>query len=178
MAVRRRLRRRPARACQRGSGTAIGIAILFPMLLLVIMVIQAITFATRTEQALQAAADRAAHTAALCCLYVDDALAMAEQSLAVYARIGPGRRLDCANDVVGDAAIVFRDVASAEVPALDAGGGPNIVPSGGQAAVLVRCRLPVSRIGAFGFLGSNVDRNAIGIATLDPGRHRSTTVTP
>ena len=178
MAPSPRLRRRAVTACEHGSGTAIGVAIIFPMLLLVIVVLQSITFATRTEQALQTAADRAAQTAALCCLYVDDALTMVEQSLATHARFGPDRQLECSNDVVGDAAVVFRDVRSAEVLVLDANGDRNIVPAGGQAAVRVRCRLPSSRVGVFGFLGTEVSRSAIGVATLDPGRHRSMTVTP
>ena len=178
MLLRLRLNHRSATGCQRGSGTAIGIAIIFPMLLLVIVTLQGITFATRTEQTLQAVADRAAYTAALCCLYVNEAIAMVEQSLALHVRVGPNRRLDCANDVVGDVAVVFRDVTSAEVPAFDVSGNANIVPAGGQAAVRVRCQLPSDRVGAFGFLGSNVDRSAIGVATLDPGRHRSMSVTP
>ena len=170
--------RKAAAGDESGSGTAIGVAIIFPMLLLVIVTLQGITFATRTEQTLQAVADRAAHTAALCCLHVNEAIAMVEQSLALHVRVGPNRQLECANDVVGDVAVVFRDVTSAEVPAFDVSGNANIVPAGGQAAVRVRCQLPSGRVGAFGFMGSDVDRSAIGVATLDPGRHRSASATP
>lgn len=162
-----------------GSGTAIGVAIIFPLLLLVIVALQGIAFATRTEQALQVAADRAAHTASLCCLHVSDANRAAQLSITSQASPARLRRLECANDVAGDAIVHFRDVTSAEVPALDPVSGiPNIVPNGGLVSVYVSCRLPPERVGVSSLLGANATRSAIGFATLDPGRHRSMPVTP
>ncbi len=75
---------RPARRLrgQQGSGTAIGVAIIYPVLMAVIVALQAITDATRTEQSLQVAADRAAQTAALCCETIGHAAASAKESLA------------------------------------------------------------------------------------------------
>ncbi len=67
---------------QQGSGTAIGVAIIYPVLMAVIVALQAITDATRTEQSLQVAADRAAQTAALCCETIGHAAASAKESLA------------------------------------------------------------------------------------------------
>ena len=82
-----RLRPRPARRCslgaaarrgsrrggEGGSGTAVGAAMMFPALMLVIVLIQMLSDTTRAEQALQATANRAARVAALCCHRVDGA---------------------------------------------------------------------------------------------------------
>ncbi|WP_419864289.1 hypothetical protein [Candidatus Poriferisodalis sp.] len=166
------------RSDESGSGTAIGVAIVFPLLLLVIMVLQGITFATRTEQALQATADRAAHTASLCCLHVGDAGAAAQRSITAHIGSAPWHRLDCTNEVATDTAVEFRSVTNAVVPDTDLSGNPNIVPAGGRVEVFVSCRLPPSRVGVFSLFATDVRRSAIGVATLDPGRHRSMTVTP
>ena len=160
-----------------GSGTAIGVAIIFPMLMLVIVILQGITFATRTEQALQAIADRAAQTASLCCLHVGDASDAARASIAAQAGIASFRRLDCANDVAGDAVVEFRSVASAVILP-GPSGSPNVVPAGGHVGIHLSCQLPRGHIGAFSLFATDVRRSAIGVATLDPGRHRSMTVTP
>lgn len=169
--------RRAAAGDESGSGTAIGVAIIFPMLLLVIVVLQGVSYASRTEQMLQTAANRAAHTASLCCLHVGDASEAAQLILA-RRQYSPRGALECANDVAGDAVVRFRNVSSAEVPALDpVTGDPNSVPSGGSVSVFVSCRLPPERVGVSS-LASNATRIAVGVATLDPSRHRSMPLTP
>ncbi|WP_419553050.1 pilus assembly protein TadG-related protein [Candidatus Poriferisodalis sp.] len=159
-------------ASQDGSGTAIGVAIMFPVLMLVIVALQGITSATRTEQTLQAIADRAAHTAVLCCMHIDEALLAAQQSVEVHERNVPGSSRNCTNDVSDDALVAFRDVSGAAVPELDVNGDPNLVPAGGQVTVLLSCRLSSSRLGAFSLVTSDVHRRAVGSATVDPYRQR------
>ena len=44
---------------------------MFPMLMVVIILIQMLSDSTRSEQALQATANRAARTASLCCYRID-----------------------------------------------------------------------------------------------------------
>ena len=151
-----------------GSGTAIGVAIMFPALMLVIMVLHAITLATRTEQALQAVADRAAHTASLCCMNVAGARDTAMQTVGAHARGLPTGRLDCANDVANGTSVEFIDVAGAQVP----DGEP--VPAGGTVIVRVVCQLPARVGGGISPLRGDVERSAIGMATIDPYRHRHT----
>ena len=65
------LSRRPlrARGDQSGSGTAIGVAIIFPMLVLVIVALRMLSDSARIEQGIQASANRAARAASLCCYY-------------------------------------------------------------------------------------------------------------
>ena len=46
---------------------------MFPMLMVVIILIQMLSDSTRSEQALQATANRAARTASLCCYRIDGA---------------------------------------------------------------------------------------------------------
>ena len=172
-ASRRRQPVRPPLGGEAGSGTAIGVAIIFPMLLLVIVVLHAITLATRSEQALQAIADRAAHTASLCCLRVDDAEATVREAVGAHARGLPTDRLECSNDVAADTLVEFRDVSFAVVPSPDAPDPDAVVPSGGRVAVRVTCELPRRQL-AMPFLSPAAgSRTAIGIATVDPYRHRS-----
>lgn len=165
-----------------GSGTAIGVAIMFPALMLVIMVLHAITTATRTEQALQAVADRAAHAASLCCVNVAGARDTAMQTIEAHTRGLPTGRLDCANDAAanhtdgGGTTVTFIDVAGAEV---GEEGAPTTndrepVPAGGTVIVRVVCELPARVGGGFSPLRGNVERSAIGMATVDPYRHRHT----
>ncbi|WP_419931457.1 hypothetical protein [Candidatus Poriferisodalis sp.] len=156
---------------ERGTGTAIGVAIIFPMLLLVIALLQGITFTSRTEQALQAVADRAAHTASLCCLLVGDAADAALESIAVYA--GPWNRLDCQNDVTdaSETIVEFRDVSQAVVSETNSAGDPNVVPVGGYVRVRMNCDLPPSHAGVFLPL-VDISRSVVGVATIDPFRHR------
>lgn len=151
---------------------------IFPMLMLVIVTLHAITAATRTEHAVQTVADRAAQTASLCCLHVEAAQDAAQRSVAVSAAEGPTQRLRCTNDAAADAAVLFTDVGGSDVPELDSASRPNQVPSGGRVAVRVDCELPPSVLGGFSLLGSSVSRSAIGIAAIDPYRHRPTVTTP
>ncbi|WP_419915187.1 pilus assembly protein TadG-related protein [Candidatus Poriferisodalis sp.] len=157
-----------------GSGTAIGVAIMFPALMLVIMVLHAITTATRTEQALQAVADRAAHAASLCCVNVAGARDTAEQTVEAHTRGLPIGRLDCANDAdPGRTDVSFFDVAGAEVRATVTDSDPP-VPAGGTVIVRVVCELPARVGGGLSPLRGNVERSAVGMATVDPYRHRHT----
>ncbi|WP_420446166.1 hypothetical protein [Candidatus Poriferisodalis sp.] len=155
-----------------GSGTAIGVAIMFPALMLVIVTLHGITYATRSEQALQVVADRAAHVGSLCCLHVGDARTAVSASIAVHANSALGSRLECSNDVTADVLVFFEDVNHANVPELDADDNPNLVPAGGQVIVSVDCQLLPSRLGTFTLLASDVHRRAVGVATVDPYRHR------
>ena len=180
---------------QAGSGTAIGVAIFFPALMLVIVALHTITGATRTEQSLQAAADRAAHSASLCCLYISDAISTVQGTLEGLEFRGPRRRLDCNNDVSETAVVTFVDTSGTVVPELtpgpeldannlpisgdqDAGGvyipagEQNLVPPGGLVSVRVVCALPAGRLGAFGVQSADVRRNAAGVASIDPYRLR------
>lgn len=164
--------REPRPRDESGSGTAIGVAILFPALMLVIVTLQGITYASRTELALQTVADRAAHTASLCCLRVDEARRVS--SVSIDANVGQfvSDRLNCTNDVAGDAAIRFRDVSGSVVPELDADGNPSLVPPGGTVTVHALCELSRQHLGPSFVLGSGVSRRAFGVATIDPYRHR------
>lgn len=162
-----------------GSGTAIGVAIMFPALMLVIMVLHAITSATRTEQALQAVADRAAHAASLCCVNVAGARDTARQTVDAHARGLPTGRLDCANDVANGTSVEFIDVAGANAEMTDDDDPrprppPVPVPAGGTVIVRVVCQLPARVGGGFSPLRGDVERSAIGMATIDPYRHRHT----
>ena len=147
---------------------------MFPVLMLVIMALHAITSATRTEQALQAVADRAAHAASLCCVNVGPARGTARKTVAAHALAGPTRRLNCANEVGDDAEsgggtrVQFFDVAEAEVT-----DNAEPVPAGGTVIVRVVCQLPPSDAGGFSSGSADVERSAIGIATIDPYRHRA-----
>lgn len=169
----RMMNRRVPNRGEAGSGTAIGVAIMFPALMLVIMVLHAITTATRTEQALQAVADRAAHAASLCCVNVAGARDTAEQTVEAHTRGLPIGRLDCANDAdQGRTTVRFIDVAGTEVgKPVDP---PEPVPAGGTVIVRVVCELPARVGGGFSPLRGNVERSAIGMATVDPYRHRHT----
>ena len=147
---------------------------MFPVLMLVIMALHAITSATRTEQALQAVADRAAHAASLCCVNVGPARLTARETVGAHAHGRPTGRLDCANDVGDDAEggggtrVQFFNVAEAEVT-----DDTEPVPAGGTVIVRVVCRLRPSAAGGFSPGGADVERSAIGIATIDPYRHRT-----
>ena len=163
--------RRPLRN-EHGSGTAIGVAMVFPMLMLVIMVLQMLSETARIEQALQAAANRAAQTAALCCYHTggtNGAEEVAEASLAAAESVNAYNRIYCNNDLVGDSTVVFVDVKGNDVP--NAGDRP--VPPGGTVHVFLRCRTPPQHLGGFGFPGLAADRRAEGVASIDPYRFRA-----
>ena len=157
---------------QTGSGTAIGVAMMFPMLMLVIVALHAITSATRTEQALQVAADRAAHAASLCCLHVDDAVVSVQNTVKAFEHPFPRKRLQCANDVSATASVTMVDVAGGIVPEMDANMERSIVPPGGLVQVDLTCVLPTSILGSFAVATGGIRRHAIGVASFDPYRHR------
>ena len=163
----RRLRRDEA-----GSGTAIGVAILFPALMLVIVSLSMLTESARIDQALQSAANRAARTAALCCHNTGGptgAEAVVAAAVAAIEDAASSNYVLCNNDVVGDSRLVVTDVAGDEVRIAD----DSPVPPGGTVYVFVTCRLRPQDLGGYGFPGLNVSRRAVGIASVDPYRARS-----
>jgi len=98
-----------------GSGTAIGVAIIFPMLVLVIVALRMLSDTARIEQGIQASANRAARAASLCCYYTggpDGAQAVAQASLRAAEVADAYNRIHCNNDVVGDSAVVFIGVVA------------------------------------------------------------------
>jgi hypothetical protein len=144
------------------------VAIIFPILMLVIVSLQALIDTSRIEQSIQTVAHRAARTASLCCHSTADAADAARASLAAAEDANAPNRILCNNNFVGDARVVFLDVAGDEVPA--AAGG--VVPPGGTVYVLVQCRLPPQWLGSYGLPGLAVERQAWGVATVDPYRSR------
>ena len=161
--------RRPQRD-DRGSGTALGVAILYPVLMLVIVVISTLSESTRIEQSLQATVNRAARTAALCCHYTggaNGAEAVVRASLAQAER-GTYESVRCNNDFVGDSTVVFIDVNDVEV-AIDPG---NAVPPGGTVYVLATCQIPFEVIGGVWLPGLDAERTVLGLASVDPYRSR------
>ena len=156
---------------EHGSGTAIGVAMMFPMLMVVIILIQMLSDSTRSEQALQATANRAARTASLCCYRIDGAdgaVATVRAGLESVTTTGARNRIFCNNDMAGTARVVFIDKAGAEVTS-----GP--VPPGGTAYVFLTCRIPPQVIGGFGIPALDAERLLVGAATIDPFRSRSGT---
>jgi len=168
----RRLLRSPAaprRGGEHGSGTAVGVAMIFPMLMLVIVVIRMLSDSTRAEQALQATANQAARVAALCCYQVDGAngaVQVVQAGLANVTDAAAGNRIFCTNDMAGEADIVFIDVSGNTITT-----GP--VPPGGTVYVFLTCQIPPQALGGFGLLTLDAERQMVGLATIDPFRSRS-----
>lgn len=158
-----------SRRDQAGSGTAIGVAVLFTPLMLLIVSLSMLTGSARIEQALQTSANRAARSAALCCHHTGDAEAVVRASLAAAARAAALNRIVCNNDFVGDSRTVFIDVNGNSVP----NDAVSAVPSGGTAYVELTCRVPAEVLGGVGFPGFEVERRAVGVAAIDPFRSRS-----
>ena len=155
-----------------GSGTAIGVAMLFPILMLIIVAISLLSESGRIDQALQNAANRAARTAALCCHYTggpDGAAEVARASLSAAEEAAFANVIWCRNDFRGDSRIVFLDVAGEDVLIDPA----STVPPGGTVYVFLTCRVPPEILGGFGFPGLDVRRRAQGVAVVDPYRARS-----
>ena len=110
---------------------------------------------TRSEQALQAVANRAARVAALCCYRVDGvggAVATVRAGLESVTSAAAGNRIYCNSNLADTARVVFIDVADTEVAA-------DAVPPGGTAYVFFdlpdpalghRRRLPLGPMGAAG----------------------------
>ncbi len=180
----RALRAAVRRGGEAGSGTAIGVAVIFPMLMLVIMAINAMTSAARSEQALQAAADRAAQAATVCCAHVAEAGAAARLSLARFQLTLLERNVECFNDVSSDATVWVEDVDGlvwwlpsdgTVVHERDGPVGPVPVPVGGSAWVRVHCDLAPRGLGSerASLLTLGSERIAVGRAVIDPYRSRS-----
>ena len=167
---------RRLRPNERGSGTVIGVAIIFPMLMFVIIALQALSDSARMEQAIQSSVNRAARTAALCCYHTggsNGGEAVAEASLRASQSAGAYNRIHCYNDFAGDSIVVFVDVNGDRVPnEPDPDGAYGAVPPGGTVHVLVTCRLPPQFLGVFGIPGLDVERRAEGVASIDPYRNR------
>lgn len=147
-------------------------AIIFPMLMLVIVALRMLSDTARIEQGIQASANRAARTAALCCYYTggpDGAQAVAQASLRAAESADAHNRIHCNNDVVGDSAVVFIGVDGSEI----AIGPNNPVPPGGTVHVFVTCRIPPQVLGGFGIAGLDAERTVRGVASIDPFRYRS-----
>lgn len=173
MPNRPRMLKLPGRgAGERGSGMAIGVAMIFPMLMLVIVATQALAYTSRIDQNLQATANRVARSASLCCATTGGAGGAAEvvnAGLAAAAGAGARSDLHCNNDLVGDSRIVFVDVAGASVPI----SANRNVPPGGTVYVLLNCRVPPQTLGPFWLPTLTVQRQAVGTAAIDPYRNRS-----
>lgn len=265
-------RRQGTATGEAGSGTAIGVAIIFPMLMLVIVALAGLTRSSRTEQVLQAAADRAALAASVCCLHVGGpggAMQVVEANLATASRGWRHSDVACSNDIVAHSETAFFDVTGHELGPIDPGtwsdpgdlymldrhnnvvtrdadgdpaafdpdyvvfqpdgtaagerlavtwnqnlrrfsyttgslvdvldpltgnvlyshrngsiehfvadqyvgvGEPVTVPPGGLVQVLVECQMPPEVLGSVGLPGINITHRAVGVATVDPYRHRS-----
>ena len=155
-----------------GSGSVIGVAILFPALMLVIVAIQLLSDSARIEQGIQAAANRAARTASLCCYHTggpDGAEEVARASLRAASSANTYNQVLCNNDFVGSSEVIFIDVSGSHVP----NRGDRAVPPGGTVHVFVTCRIPPLILGGFGFPGLGAERKAVAVASVDPYRHRS-----
>lgn len=141
---------------------------IFPMLMLVIVALQALIDTSRIEQSIQTVAHRAARTASLCCHNTDDAADAARASLTAAEDANVRNRVLCNNDFAGDARVVFLDVGGNAVPIA----ADRVVPPGGTVYVFVQCRLPPQVLGSYGLPGLEVERQAWGTASVDPYRSR------
>ena len=142
---------------------------MFPVLMMVIVLIQMLSDTTRSEQALQAVANRAARVAALCCYQIDGtggAVATVRAGLERVTDATAGNRIYCNNDMAGDASVFFIDVSDNVV-------ATGAVPPGGTAYVFLTCRIPPQIIGGFGIPALDAERLLVGAATIDPFRSRS-----
>ena len=132
--------------CEAGSGTAIGVAVLFPVLMMVIVSLQMLTASARIEQALQSAADRAARTASLCCYRVagtGGAEEVAKASIAAAEGAAAFNNIHCNNDFVGDSTVEFIAVDNSTVGKMpDAHGRYRQVPAGRDGLRLLELPRP------------------------------------
>ena len=156
---------------QAGAGTSIGVAILFPILMLVIVLIHMLTESTRMEQAVQATATRAAQTASLCCRYTggtNGAEAVVQAAMQAAEDANALNRIFCNNDLVADTDVVFIDVDGNDVP----NAADQLVPPGGVVYVFATCEIPPQAIGGIGVPGLTAERRVVGVAAIDPYRTR------
>ncbi len=168
--------KRRGRLGEAGSGMVIGVAIVFPMLVVVIMVLQVVADSSRIEQALQATANRTARTASLCCHNTggqNGAEAVAKASLQAAQADNAYNRVRCNNDLADDEyhEIVFQDVGGGIVTP----GPDTAVPPGGTVHVFLTCAVPPQLLGGFVLPLFDAARTVVGTATIDPFRHRTAT---
>ena len=162
-----------------GSGMTIGVAILFPMLVIIIMVLQHVADSSRIEQSLQATANRAARAASLCCHSTggsDGAHAVVEASLRAAERDNAYNRVFCNNDLVADSTVVFEYLDGRTVSYPDANGNdpaPRAVPPAGMVHVYLECSVPPQLLGNYALPVFDTKRTVVGTATIDPYRFRS-----
>ena len=160
-----------------GSGSVIGVAILFPALVLVMVAVHMLSESARIEQGIQAAANRAARAASLCCYHTGGpggAEDVARASLRAAEDANTHNQVLCNNDLAGGSRVVFVDVEGRHVPNdPDFDGNYRAVPAGGTVHVFVTCRIPPQILGGFGFPGLDAERTAEGVATVDPYRFRA-----
>ena len=152
-----------------GSGTAIAVAMLYPIFMLVIVAISLLAESGRIDQALQNAANRAARTAALCCHFTENAEQAARASLLAAEDAAASNRILCNNDFIGDSRIVFVDVVGEDVMITP----DEPVRPGGAVYVFLSCRVPPRILGGVGLPGLDVMRRAEGVAIVSPYRARS-----
>lgn len=154
-----------------GSGTAIGVAMVFPMLMAVIVLLLIMSNSSRTEQALQSAANRAAQVASVCCPETPEAAAAAAASLEAATVHAGFNNVSCVNDLATTSVVAFTDVAGNDIPAEE--GVP--VPPGGVVTVRLLCLIPPESLGGVGMPGLEIRRGATGVAVIDPYRFRAGT---
>lgn len=152
-----------------GSGTAIGVAIMFVPLMGVIVLLSMLTGSARVEQALQSTANRVARTASLCCHYTDHAATVVQTALDAAQGEAAGNRVVCNNILADDSRVVFINVEGDDVSI----GPEEAVPSGGRVEVEFTCEIPPEALGGVGFPGLQVERRVVGVASIDPFRSRS-----
>lgn len=155
-----------------GSGTAIGVAILFPVLMLLIVSLSMLSESARIDQTLQSAANRIAQSAALCCHFTggpEGAQTVVDAGLESTRDAASSNFVICNNDVVSDSSLVVVNVNGDDVAIAD----DSPVPPGGTVYVFMKCRLRPQDLGGYGFPELNVERIAVGIASVDPYRTRS-----
>lgn len=156
-----------------GSGMTVGVAILFPIMVIVVMVLELVVDSGRVEQSLQATANRAAHTASLCCLRTDGAQQAALAVLAAAERDAAFNRVRCNNDLAADSAVVFEDADGGIVAgAADGAGVHPPVPPAGIVHVYLRCVVPPQILGGLTLGIFDAERTVAGAASVDPYRHR------
>lgn len=169
--------RRSLRHGEAGSGSVIAVAILFPALMLVIVAIQMLSDSARIEQGIQAAANRAARTASLCCYHTggpNGAEGVARASLREAESANTYNQVFCNNDFAAGSEVIFIDVNGDHVPnTADANGDYRAVPPGGTVHVFVTCHIPAQILGGFGLPGVNAERKAVAVASVDPYRYRA-----
>ena len=176
-----------------GSGMTIAVAIVFPMLVMIVMVLQFVADSARIEQNLQATANRTAQTASLCCYRTGGAYKVARASIEAAAMASAYNRVRCNNNLVNDSTVVFEDVNGTIVKSFsdtdfrdnagnytqaDADGGPTVpagdpVPPAGLVHVYLECSVPPQLLGNFALPIFDTKRTIVGTASIDPYRYRA-----